>query len=161
MNMRIRTKIEYANSWSRPDFYLKPSLNEQKRIYRYKNAAYFEEEIENLKGIVSNSLKSSASKSPTVTKSIEISRKFALFLKTNYSINGKWRSAYNILETYNFEIERHFNKFDYCCIFEDSFKLRISSGRVVANMNKFFEQIKYSLKPKLHIRLTVASRKKN
>jgi hypothetical protein len=159
MNMRKRSKIEYTNSMT--DFYLKPSLNEHKRIYRYKKAAFFDEEIENLKGIISNSLRSSASKSPTVTKAIEISRKFAKFLKTNYSINGKWRSADNILETFNFEKERHFNEFDYCCIFEDSFKLRISSVRVVDNMNKYFEHIKYSLKPKLHIRLTVASRKKN
>ena len=167
MNLRKRNNINYKctwslvlGTWSRPEFYFKPRLTQKKRSYFLKQSSIYDEEIEHIKGIVIKSLISTTSRSPVVNKPIVIPNKFALFLKKNYSINNKWTLSKKFLEDYNFETERSFNKFDYCCIYEESFRLKITSTAAKYKDNGLKEKT-YKLKPTLHVGFTVASRKKS
>ena len=66
-----------------------------------------------------------------------------------------------ILLDFNFENERYFNEFDYCCIGENSFKLRLSNPRKLIYLNKDLIKKTTYYKHKLHFKFTVIDKKIN
>ena len=97
---------------------------------------------------------------PTKIIRIEISKKFAQYLESSYSIGNRWTLCNQLLDDFNFVKEKHINEYDYCSIANESFKLRLTSHRRTKYLDKklILEFIK--LKPKLSIQLTVKSQKK-
>ncbi len=73
-------------------------------------------------------LQSSTSKSQNKKATIQISERFFTFLKTNYNLKQnsyKWVDGLRMLKEFSFDTNRYFNQTDYCCIKENSFKIRI------------------------------------
>jgi hypothetical protein len=73
-------------------------------------------------------LQSSTSKSQNKKATIQISERFFTFLKKNYNLKQnsyKWVDVMKIVKEFSFDTKRYFNQTDYCCIKENSFKIRI------------------------------------
>ena len=71
---------------------------------------------------------SSTSKSQNKKETIQISEKLFFYLKNNYNLRPntyKWIDGSKILKDFYFDTERFFNQTDYCCIKENSLKIRI------------------------------------
>ena len=56
--------------------------------------------------------------------------------------------------------ERYFNEIDFCCIFNNSFQLRISKPRKLKYLLSNMLTGELSYKPLLHIKFTVEDKKK-
>ena len=73
-------------------------------------------------------LLSSTSKSQNKKETIQISENLFFYLIKNYNIKQnsyKWCDGSKILQDFSFDTKRFFNNTDYCCIKEDSFKIRL------------------------------------
>jgi len=73
-------------------------------------------------------LLSSSNKSQNKKVTIQISLKLSTFLELTYKIkrnSNKWIDGETILNDFSFDTERFYNNVDYCCIKENSFKIRL------------------------------------
>ena len=112
-----------------------------------------------LKCLILKNLIPSTSRSPIVQISIVVSNIFANFLKLKYLLTNKWRCGSKFLKDFDFVDERYYNQFDYFCIYENTFKFKLTNRRKLAYLYKCLKITTKYFKPKLQIFFVVECKK--
>jgi hypothetical protein len=93
---------------------------------------------------------------------IESSNAFISFLKKKYNINGRYKKADKILHELNFIINRASNNpVDYFQVLENSFQIRVSTGKSKRFVDKNNHEYFLEFKPILWFKFRVKCEKKS
>lgn len=121
-------------------------------------------ELRWLNSLILRNLTCSSTKSPVIRCKMEPSEKFSKYLAEKYSIRNKFTNGTGLLKDHSFEIERFYNRTDFCTIFikKDgllSFSLKLAKPRKLVHLNRKLEKIETFYKTILHIEFNVHDKK--
>ncbi len=111
-------------------------IKKAKKCSNTTNLNELQLEIESLNYLILKKLISSTSRSPFVKESFELSKELRTLLIKKYSISNKWMDGQQILNDFSFIINRYFNEYDFCCVAENTFKIKLSRPRKLFYLNE-------------------------
>ena len=119
-----------------------------------------QDDLRQLNNAILKKLTGSTRRSPLVKDKIVTSAAFTKYLAEKYYVKGTFTDGSVFLSDHSLHIDRFFNAFDYCTIYENTFMFRISNERKHAYyIDKNLTQKTFSTKKTLHFKFVVKVKK--